>query len=465
MSSLTAIVLAAGHGTRMRSETPKVLHSLAGRPLIYYPLVAAFAAGAERALVVSSGDPAIEQAIARDFSRDRVSVVTQDPPRGTGDAARIALRELGSDSSRVLLLYGDTPLVRPSDLGRLIAALDAAESPELAVMTCLVAEPKGYGRALRDADGRFVEIREERDLTGAADRAVREVNAGMYAARTPALRTALGGLTSNNAQGEFYLTDAVRLLGSGRSVAVLGHPDALVGVNDRAQLHAAEELMFARIRERLGVSGVTVRGDARIDDTVEVAPDSLIEAGVRLRGRTRIGRGALIDVGVVLDDVDVGHDVVIRPYSVMRSTVVRASAQIGPFSHLRPGAEIGEAAHIGNFVEVKNVIVHRGAKANHLAYLGDGEVGENANIGAGTIFCNYDGFVKHRTVIGAGAFIGSDSQLIAPITIGKGAYVATGTTVTEDVPEDALAIGRTRQQTKPGYAPRLRARLAAQKKK
>jgi bifunctional UDP-N-acetylglucosamine pyrophosphorylase/glucosamine-1-phosphate N-acetyltransferase len=465
MSSLTAIVLAAGHGTRMRSETPKVLHSLAGRPLIHYPLVAAFAAGAERALVVSSGDPAIELAIAREFSRDRVSVVTQDPPRGTGDAARIALQALGSDSSRVLILYGDTPLVRPSDLGRLIAALDASESPELAVMTCAVAEPKGYGRALRDADGRFVEIREERDLTGAADRAVREVNAGMYAARTSALRTALGRLTSNNAQGEFYLTDAVRLLGSGRSVAVLGHPDALVGVNDRAQLHAAEELMFARIRERLGVSGVTVRGDARIDDTVEVAPDSLIEAGVRLRGRTRIGRGALIDVGAVLDDVEVGHDVVVRPYSVMRSSVVRASAQIGPFSHLRPGAEIGEAAHIGNFVEVKNVIVHRGAKANHLAYLGDGEVGENANLGAGTIFCNYDGFVKHRTVVGAGAFIGSDSQLVAPITIGKGAYVATGTTVTEDVPDDALAIGRTRQENKAGYAPRLRARLAAQKKK
>ena len=465
MSSLTAIVLAAGHGTRMRSETPKVLHSLAGRPLIYYPLAAAFAAGAERAIVVSSGDPAIEQALEREFPERRVLVVTQDPPRGTGDAAKIAVGRLAADSARVLILYGDTPLVRSSDLELLIASLDQPELPDLAVMTCEVPEPKGYGRALRDAEGRFIEIREERDLRTGSERAVREVNAGMYAARTQALRGAIERLTPDNAQGEYYLTDAVRLLGPGRSLAVLGHRDALVGVNDRAQLHAAEELMFARIRERLAISGVTVRGDARIDDTVSIGKDSLLEAGVRLRGRTRIGRGALIDVGAVLDDVDIGDGVVVRPYSVLRSSSVSASAQIGPFSHLRPGSEIGESAHIGNFVEVKNVVVARGAKANHLAYLGDGEIGENANIGAGTIFCNYDGFVKHRTVIAAGAFIGSDSQLIAPVSIGKGAYVATGTTVTDDVPDDALAMGRIRQQNKLGYAPRLRARLAAQKKK
>jgi bifunctional UDP-N-acetylglucosamine pyrophosphorylase/glucosamine-1-phosphate N-acetyltransferase len=236
-------------------------------------------------------------------------------------------------------------------------------------------------------------------------------------------------------------------------------------VNDRAQLRAAEEVMFARIRDRHAASGVTIHGDPRIDDTVEIGQNSQVEAGVRLRGRTRIGASVLLDVGVVLDDVEVGDGVVIRPYSVLRASSVKATAQIGPFSHLRPSSEIEEGAHIGNFVEVKNSRVGPFAKANHLAYLGDGDIGEKANIGAGAIFCNYDGFAKHRTVIGPGAFIGSDSQLIAPITIGKNAYVATGTTVTADVPDDALAIGRIRQENKLGYAPRLKARLAAQKKK
>jgi bifunctional UDP-N-acetylglucosamine pyrophosphorylase/glucosamine-1-phosphate N-acetyltransferase len=332
-------------------------------------------------------------------------------------------------------------------------------------MTCEVDDPKGYGRALRDAEGRLSEIREHKDLSSAEQRAVREVNAGLYAARTDALRGAVDRLTPDNAQAEYYLTDAVRWLGPGRSAAVLGHADALVGVNDRAQLCAAEELMFARIRERHALAGVTLRGDPRIDDGVEIGAEAVIEAGVRLRGKTRIGRGALIDVGVVLDDVDVAENVMIRPYSVLRASRVGAAAQIGPFSHLRPESEIAESAHIGNFVEVKNTRVGPHAKANHLAYLGDGDVGEKANIGAGTIFCNYDGFVKHRTVIGAGAFIGSDSQLIAPVTVGKNAYVATGTTVTSDVPDDALAIGRARQENKLGYAPQLKARLSAKKKK
>jgi bifunctional UDP-N-acetylglucosamine pyrophosphorylase/glucosamine-1-phosphate N-acetyltransferase len=463
MVPFTAIVLAAGQGTRMKSATPKVLHSLAGRPLVAYPLRAAFEAGAVHAVLVTSGNPLVAETVRSGFPAGKITVVTQEPPRGTGDAARIAFEALPAGTERVLILYGDTPLIRGRDLAELVAALDRGEAPDLAVMTCRVPEPKGYGRALRDANGQFVEIREDRDLRSALERAVNEVNAGLYAARVEPLRAALGTLTPNNSQGEYYLTDTVKLLGLGRTLAVLGHTDTLRGVNDRAQLHAAEELMFERIRERHAVAGVTLRGDPRIDDTVEIAEDALIEAGVRLRGKTRIGRGAQIDVGAVLDDVEVGDAVLIRPYSVLRDSIVRAEAQIGPFSHLRPESEIGESAHIGNFVEVKKTRVARGAKANHLAYLGDGEIGEKANIGAGTIFCNYDGFAKHRTVIGAEAFIGSDSQLVAPVTIGKGAYVATGTTVTKDVPDDALAIGRIKQENKEGYASRLKGRLKAKK--
>src|SRR5690606_9307828 len=267
-----------------------------------------------------------------------------------------------------------------------------------------------------------------------------------------------------NGQGEYYLTDAVRLLGPARVASVLGHADALVGVNDRAQLHDAEERLFARIRERHGRAGVTVRGDARIDDTVVIEPDALIEAGVRLRGATRIGAGARIDVGAVLDDADVGEGVVIKPYSVITASTVRARAQVGPFAHLRPDSLLEEDAHVGNFVETKKTRLGRGAKANHLSYLGDGDDGDGANVVAGTILCNYDGFRKHRIVIGEGAFIGSDSQLVAPVTIGKGAYVGTGTTVTRDVPDDALAIGRARQENKAGYAPRLKERLSKAEK-
>ena len=239
-----------------------------------------------------------------------------------------------------------------------------------------------------------------------------------------------------------------------------GPADALVGVNDREQLRAAEETLFARIRARLGQSGVSIHGDARIDDTVLVAPDATIGPGVRLRGKSSVGAGAFIDVGVVVTDSEIGARAIVKPYSVVTQSRVGEGAEIGPFAHLRPESDIEAEAHIGNFVETKKTRVRRGAKANHLAYLGDGDIGERANIGAGTIFCNYDGYQKHQTIIGEGAFIGSDSQLVAPVTIGKGAYVGTGTTVTEDVPDEALAIGRARQTNKPGYAATLKARLA-----
>jgi bifunctional UDP-N-acetylglucosamine pyrophosphorylase/glucosamine-1-phosphate N-acetyltransferase len=435
-SSLTAVVLAAGLGTRMKSKRPKVLHAVAGRPLIYYPLRAAFDAGAERAVVVTSGQPEIGAELGAAFGTERIETVLQDPPRGTGDAARIGLARVSSE--RVLILYGDTPLVQREELSEL---LNGAAGAELAVLGAELAEPFGYGRILRGPDGGVVEIREERDLRSDAERSVREVNAGMYAGRTETVRRALLEIQPNNAQGEYYLTDVVALIAKlGRVEAVRGPAEALLGVNDRAELRKAEELMFERIRRRHGKSGVSIHGDPRIDDAVTIGEDAIIEAGVVLRGRTEIGAGALIGVGSVVTDCRVGPGAALKPYTVMSASSVGESAQIGPFSHLRPDSEIEPEAHIGNFVETKKTRVRRGAKANHLAYLG---------------------YQKQRTVIEEGAFIGSDSQLVAPVTIGKGAYVATGTTVTQDVPENALAIGRARQENKLGYAPRLKGRLAA----
>ncbi|HSU39138.1 MAG TPA: bifunctional N-acetylglucosamine-1-phosphate uridyltransferase/glucosamine-1-phosphate acetyltransferase, partial [Polyangiaceae bacterium] len=303
-------------------------------------------------------------------------------------------------------------------------------------------------------------VREQRDLGSDAERAVREVNAGVYAAKKSVLARAIADLKPMNAQGELYLTDVVAgVAAEGRVVALVGSPDALVGVNDRSQLREAEELLFARIRERLGREGVMVHGDARIDDGVSVAPGAELEAGVRLRGATSIGPETRIDVGSVLTDATLGARVVVKPYSVISSSRVGDGAEIGPFAHLRPESEIEAEAHVGNFVETKKTRMRRGSKANHLAYLGDGDVGERANVGAGTIFCNYDGYQKHRTVIGEGAFIGSDSQLVAPVRVGKGAFVGSGTTVTQDVPDDALALSRTRQENKLDYGPKLRARL------
>ena len=328
------------------------------------------------------------------------------------------------------------------------------------MLTCHLDDPTGYGRVLRDADSRVIGIREHKDCTG-GELAIKEVNPGVYIFTTSFLRDALPKLTTNNAQGELYLTDTVALAQGSGVAAVPADAQSLQGVNDRAQLFQLEERLTRRIADRWRVAGVTVRAGAEIHDTVEIEPDAIIEPGVVLRGKTRIGKGARIDVGSVVDDATIEAGAHVKPYSVITSSSVGEKAQIGPFSHLRPGSKIGNDAHVGNFVETKNTTLHRGAKANHLAYLGDGDVGEEANVGAGTIFCNYDGFRKHRTVIGARAFIGSDSQLVAPVTIGEGAYVGTGTTVTKDVPADALALSRVPQVNKEGYATKLRTRMKA----
>jgi bifunctional UDP-N-acetylglucosamine pyrophosphorylase/glucosamine-1-phosphate N-acetyltransferase len=468
MSRLLAIVLAAGQGKRMKSRTPKVLHLIAGRPLLHYPIAAARSIGADRIVVVVSPDTEAPTAAytAQAFPDGKLSLAVQSVARGTGDAARVGLESVSGEAfERVLVLCGDTPLVEGDDLSPLLAALDAP-SASLSLLTCQMPDPTGYGRVIRDDAGRATAIREHRDLSPAERARLTEVNAGIYAARRDVMVSALATLTPDNAQCEYYLTDVVAYAAkSGGALAVDGRTDAMFGVNDRAQLAAAEDVMYGRIADRHRRAGVTVRGGARIDDGVTIGMDASIEAGVRLRGTTSIGEGTTVDVGCVLTDTVIGDATVLKPYSVLESSIVGARAEIGPFSRMRTGSVVDDEAHVGNFVETKKTHLGKGAKANHLAYLGDGEIGAGANVGAGVIFCNYDGFAKHTTTIGERAFIGSDSQLVAPIRVGNGAYVATGTTVTRDVPDDALAIGRIKQENKEGYASRLRGRLEAMKKR
>lgn len=469
MRSLDAIVLAAGRGTRMKSELPKVLHAIAGRPLVYFPVRAALDLGAKRVVIVVSPDAraAVEGALSRHLPDAPLTYAVQEQALGTGDAAKAGLSAL-TDAARLLLLYGDTPLLQASDLEPLLAPLDAGAG--LSFLTFEADDPTGYGRVMRDAVGQARSIVEQRDLASDAERSITEVNAGIYAGDVDVLRSALSAIGPQNAQGEYYLTDIVAEVAKKAPIGTaVADSAAAFGVNDRQQLAQAEAILHARIRQRWARAGVTIVGDPLIDDGVLVEADARIETGVRLRGTTRVGAQSLVDVGSVLEDARVGRGVVIKPYSVITQSRVGDGAVLGPFCHLRPGSDIGESAHVGNFVETKNASLGASAKANHLAYLGDIDVGARSNVGAGAIVCNYDGFAKRRTRVGQDVFIGSDSQLVAPVVIGDGAYVGTGTTVTEDVPAGALAIGRVRQENRLDYATglreRLRARAEGEKKK
>ena len=465
---VAAIVLAAGQGTRMKSTLPKVLHHVAGEPMVNHVVAAAQRASAGHVVVVvGHGREHVEASLSKTFG-NTVSFAHQAEQRGTGHAAGIGLTGISDEIDLVFVLYGDTPLLLESDLQKLRDLLINHSETQLAMLTCEVPDATGYGRIIRDVQGRATAIREHRDCSK-DELAIREINPGVYCVRASFLRRAIPKLQSNNAQNELYLTDVVALAAQESLTANEGQAvrtqlaDALTleGINDRAQLYVAEERMLARIAGKWRKAGVTIRAGAQVHSTVTLEEDVTIETGVVLRGKTTVGRGTTIDVGCVLTDTTVAPGAHIKPYSVATSSSIGEGAQVGPFSHLRPGSELEAQVHIGNFVETKATVMRKGSKANHLAYLGDGDVGERANIGAGTIFCNYDGFKKHRTNIGAEAFIGSDSQLVAPITIGNGAYVATGTTVTRDVPADGLAIGRIKQENKEGYASRLRSRLKA----
>jgi bifunctional UDP-N-acetylglucosamine pyrophosphorylase/glucosamine-1-phosphate N-acetyltransferase len=462
--SFVALVLAAGQGKRMKSQLPKVLHPLLGRPMLSYPVDAAFAAGAERVVcVVGHGAERVTSMLQVRYG-ERVLTALQPEQRGTGDAARCGLAALPQWNGWIAIVYGDSVLITERAIATLVAHGQSASVP-LALLTATLPDAAGYGRILRDAAGRVVRVQEERDCTP-VERAIREFNPGVYAVRAGFLREALAQLKPNNAQGELYLTDLVAIAAEHGGAAGLHWDTAeLHGINDRYELVQRERELAERIALEHIARGVTIRdpAHARIEPGVTIEQDVVIESGVELRGATRIARGAHIDVGSVLTDTTVQEDAQVLPYTVATESVIGPASRVGPFSHLRAGSELGREVHLGAFVETKKTRMAQGSKANHLSYLGDGVIGRGVNVGAGTIFCNYDGFNKHTTVLEDGAFIGSDSQLVAPVTVGKDAYVASGTTVTHDVPADARAIGRAKQSNKLGFAARLREKLRAEK--
>jgi bifunctional UDP-N-acetylglucosamine pyrophosphorylase/glucosamine-1-phosphate N-acetyltransferase len=453
-----ALVLAAGRGTRMKSSRPKVLFEVGGEPMVAWVVRAARAAGAGRvACVVGHGADAVEAAVEARFP-GLARFARQTELLGTGHAARVGLEALSDLEGPVLILSGDVPLLEAASLEALLDEVEPGRRP-VALLTTALEDPTGYGRVLRDEAGHVVRIVEHADATR-AERACAEINAGVYAVDADFLRSALGRLSTDNAQGEYYLTDIVALaLHDDLLVAGLEVNRAEVqGANDRAQLAALERLARDRAAARHLEAGVSLLDpeSAWIQPQVEIAPDAVIHPGVHLRGRTRVGAGAVIDVGCVLTDAEIGPGARVHPYSVIESARVGPACDVGPYARLRPEAVLEAGARVGNFVEVKRSTLGEGAKANHLTYLGDARIGPGANVGAGTITCNYDGVGKHRTDIGAEVFVGSNSILVAPVRIGDASYVAAGSVVTEEVPAGSLAFGRARQVNKEGRAEAVR---------
>ncbi|HUF46735.1 MAG TPA: bifunctional UDP-N-acetylglucosamine diphosphorylase/glucosamine-1-phosphate N-acetyltransferase GlmU [Vicinamibacterales bacterium] len=447
------VILAAGKGTRMKSRRPKVLHDLAGRPLIEHVLVAADHLRARSTtLVVGHGAEEVRAALT---ARPDLQYVTQSPQLGTGHALLQTEPVLKDQTGTVLLLYADVPLLQPGTLSRLIETHEAARATAT-VLTATLDDPYGYGRIVRDDQDRIVRIVEERDASS-AERLVREVNSGLYALALGPLFDALHELATDNSQGEYYLTDLVAAYRR-RQLPVetlrLDSPAELRGVNSRVDLADLTHVVRERKARAVMLAGVTLDDPdtTYIDDPVVIGADTTVGPGVSLQGATTIGRDCRIHPGARLSNAVLGDGVVVLDGSVIVDSTVAAGASIGPYAHLRPGSAVGDGARVGNFVELKKTTMGAGAKANHLAYLGDATIGDRANIGAGTITCNYDGERKHKTVIGDGAFIGSDSQLVAPVTVGRGAYVAAGSTITDDVPDGALGIARGRQTNKAGWA-------------
>ncbi len=442
-----AVVLAAGEGTRMRSTTPKPLHAVAGRSMLAHVLSAARASGADAiAVVVGPGRADVATAVRPAVPDARVFVQTER--RGTAHAVLAAADTLRDGYDDLLVLYADVPLIRAETLARLRAGV--AEGAAVAVLGFRAADPTGYGRLVSEG-GHLAAIREHKDASE-AERRIDLCNSGLMALDGRLALDILESIGTDNAQGEYYLTDAVaQAAARGRSCVALVTDEAeVMGVNDRVQLAAAEAAMQRRLRE------AAMRGGATL-----VAPETVF-----LSADTVLGRDVTVEPHCVFGPgVTIADGAVIHAFSHLEGASVATGANVGPFARLRPGAVLGEGAKVGNFVEVKNAVLDRGAKVSHLSYIGDASVGAGANVGAGTITCNYDGFGKARTVIGAGAFVGSNSALVAPVTVGAGAFVGSGSVVTDDVEPDALALGRGRQVNKPGWAAAFRAAQAARKAK
>jgi bifunctional UDP-N-acetylglucosamine pyrophosphorylase/glucosamine-1-phosphate N-acetyltransferase len=453
-SDLHVVILAAGQGTRMKSRMPKVLHRLAGKPLIEHVLDAADAVHpATVTMVVGHGADSIRQFVGE---RQNILWVLQEPQLGTAHALQQTERCLTGKQGTVILLSGDVPMLRAATLQRLVETHQAARAAAT-VVTAIVDRPYGYGRIVRTR-GRIARIVEERDASPEV-RQIREINGGIYAFDLAPLFDALRGIASQNAQGEYYLTDLVAIYRRRKlrvETLLVENPQEIRGINSRTELAEVSRIVRQTKNEELMAAGVTIIDPATtyIDPDVQVGADTVIHPGVAIEGQSRIGAACEIHSNVRIVDSEIADKVVIQDFCLILGSRIAESASVGPFAHLRLDNVVGERAKIGNFVELKKTTLGPGSKANHLSYLGDATIGAKVNVGAGTITCNYDGITKHATVIEDEAFIGSDTQLIAPVRIGKGAYVAAGSSITEDVPDGALGIARGRQTNVAGWVER-----------
>jgi bifunctional UDP-N-acetylglucosamine pyrophosphorylase/glucosamine-1-phosphate N-acetyltransferase len=444
--------MAAGKGTRMKSGVAKVLHTTSGMSLIEHVLRSVDQLG-PASIVVVVGHMADQVSAGVLGNRPNVVTALQEPQLGTGHAVLQTEPHLGGKAGTMLLLSGDVPLMRPETLQALVDH-HRTTGATATVLTAEFAQPDGYGRIVR-TDGAISAIVEHKDASP-AQREIHEINSGIYAFDLEPLFPALRQIGSANAQGEYYLPDLVSIFRSqGRRVEALrvADPGEILGVNSRKELAETSAVLRDRKNDALMAAGVTILDPSTtwIQPDVIVRPDTILHPGVYLEGQTVIGSGCEIHSGVRIVDSTLGDRVVVNNFCVIRQSRIASAAQIGPFAQIRPDSDVGEGAHIGNFVELKKTKLGKGSKANHLAYLGDATIGDKVNIGAGTITCNYDGVNKNPTVIEDGAFIGSDSQLIAPVTIGRNAYVAAGSSITDDVPPESLAIARAKQTNKPGW--------------
>jgi len=449
-------ILAAGKGTRLKSKHPKVLHEAGGRPLLAHVIAAA------RQVVPPENIFAI---VGHEADRVRMAVrstgvqfVLQEPQRGTGHALMCAAPSL-APYDHVVVLSGDAPLITPETIRRLLD-FHLQKKAAMTILAAQLEDPTGYGRILRKGDA-VLAVVEENSCTP-AQRKLREINSGFYAFAVKTLLSHIERLKTDNPHGEFYLTDMAAVLRRARQRVLAmrtENPSEILGSNTRAELVELDRKLRRQKCMDLMAAGVTIfyPETCVIDADVEVAPDTTIEPFVQLLGRTRIGADCRIRSYCVIQNSEIGDGVLVRPGCVLDESHVARGAFLGPYSHLRPGSEIGEGAHVGNFVETKKARLGKGSKANHLTYLGDAEIGEDVNIGAGTITCNYDGLHKHKTVIEDGVFVGSDSTLVAPVKLGKGSYVGAASCITDDVPADSLALGRSRQIVKEGWAKQKRA--------
>lgn len=452
MSELDIIILAAGQGTRMKSRTAKVLHRAAGRPLIDYVLdLAAAISTRSPVVVVGHQRDAVQQHVG---SRARFAV--QEPQLGTGHAVQqaLAVMEDAATGRRIAILSGDVPLTRPETIRQLLEEHERAHNA-VTLLSTKLDDPAQYGRIVRDAAGAVARIIEAKDATP-DERRISEINSGIYVFEGAQLVDHLRRLSADNAQREYYLTDTIASLReSGQRVgALVVDPIEIAGVNSRSDLATVESEIQRRVVERLMRDGVTFRNPSTvvIDSTVAIGADSVVYPFVTLEGKTTIGNNCVIEPGVHLQNVSVGNDVHLKSGTVAEEAVIEDEAIIGPYAHLRPGTQLGRRVKVGNFVETKKAKLGDGAKASHLSYLGDAEIGADVNIGAGTITCNYDGVRKQKTVLEDGVFVGSDTQLVAPVRVGRGAYIGAGSTITKDVPPDALALSRVPQKIIEGWA-------------